>query len=96
MTGHRDRHDPQGAGVSPRPCARSRCCCALSHLRGVTAAGTGTTITIIATDIMAADTMTGAAGMGAADMAEADMAEAGAGGKQPAPGGGQRGQVVAI
>ena len=91
MTGHRDRHDPQGAGVSPRPCARSRCCCVLSHLRGVTAAGTGTTITIIATDIMAADTMTGAAGMGAAD-----MAEAGAGGKQPAPGGGQRGQVVAI
>ncbi|EFG83202.1 hypothetical protein GHA01_29640 [Novacetimonas hansenii] len=60
-------------------------------MRGVTAAGTGTTITIIATDIMAADTMTGAAGMGAADMAEAD-----AGGKQPAPGGGQRGQVVAI
>lgn len=91
MTGHRDRHEPQGAGVSPRPCARSRCCCALSHLRGVTVAGTGTTITIIATDIMAADTMTGAAGMGAAD-----MAEAGAGGKQPAPGGGQRGQVVAI
>ncbi len=91
MTGHRDRHEPQGAGVSPRPCARSRCCCVLSHLRGVTAAGTGTTITIIATDIMAADTMTGAAGMGAADMAEAD-----AGGKQPAPGGGQRGQVVAI
>lgn len=91
MTGHRDRHDPQGAGVSPRPCARWRCCCALSHLRGVTAAGTGTTITIIATDIMAADTMTGAAGMGAAD-----MAEAGAGGKQPAPGGGQHGQVVAI